>query len=179
MTTMPSPPGPDPSEALPVIVVTLGGRDHAIPAAAVEAILPRPRLAPVDGAAPWLAGLMDVRGALVPVVDGSILLGGSATPMEVGSRVVLLQVPAPCGDGTLGVARFGMLSDRVRERAILSMGGAAWRPGEREAIDRPLALVGRIGERPVPLLDPARIVGRERLLAPAPALVPLPAERRP
>lgn len=167
------------NDSMPVIVVTLAGRDAALPASMVESILPRPTLTPVGGAAPWLAGLMDHRGSLVPVVDGSLLLGAGPTAAELGSRVVLLRFPAPCADGTVGMARFGLLCSRARERAMLEVGDGAWRPGELGAIAQPMSVVGRIGDAPVMLLDPARLVATERLLAPAPTLRSLPSGAAP
>jgi len=151
----------------PVIVVVLGGRAVALPASVVSEILPRPRFSPVTGAAPWIVGLIDHRGNLLPVVDGAILLGGEPVPSRLGSRVVLLEVPSERGDGSMGLARFGLLCEQVRERKTLATGRASWRPGDEGDASRLLPLVGRIGSEAVPLLDPRRIVVHDRMLAPS------------
>ncbi|MBM4113719.1 MAG: chemotaxis protein CheW [Phycisphaerae bacterium] len=174
---MPSPANRESSETIPVVVVVLGGREHAIPSSAVEAILPRPRFVPVAGAAAWLAGLMDHRGSLVPVVDGAALLGAGSAPMRIGARVVLLQIPAARADGSVGVSRFGLMCDRVCSCESLSVGADAWRPGS-DAVPLPFSVIGRIGAAAIPLLDPARLVATEPLLAPAPAALALAREPR-
>lgn len=152
-----------------VLLVTLAGRRYAVPSASVEEVVPRTRLAPVDGASPCVAGLMDHRGSLLPVIDGSMLLHGQPSPALLGSRIVVMSVPAPRRDGTTAVARFGLLCDLVTERAALETEGGAWRSDAHATPQAIVGVVGRVASMPMPLIDPARIVAAEPLLIPASA----------
>lgn len=150
-----------------VLLVTLAGRRYAVPSASIEEVVPRTRVSPVEGASPSVIGLMDHRGALLPVIDGSMLLHGTASPALLGSRIVVMSVPVPRRDGSTAVARFGFLCELVTERATLEADGGAWRTDDGGSLRSIVGVVGRVGTSPMPLIEPARIVATERLLVPA------------
>src|SRR5581483_10849013 len=92
-----------------VLVVEVAGQRHAIPAADVEEILPAATVLPIPGAPAVIAGVLDVRGRCLPVVDGRAALGLASKPAEptdhfvvvrTGRRVVALHV-----DRATGLAR--------------------------------------------------------------------------
>jgi twitching motility protein PilI len=59
----------------------------------VNEILFMPTLAPVPGTKPWLLGVANVRGNLVPVVDLRGFLEGERTPITDRSRVLVARQP--------------------------------------------------------------------------------------
>lgn len=67
-------------------------------------------LARVPGAKPWIRGLANVRGQLLPVIDIRAFLGGGATPANRGARIMVANhrdVPAGLMvDEVLGFRRF-------------------------------------------------------------------------
>lgn len=148
-----------------VLLVVLAGRRYALPSARVEEVVPRTRLVPIDGAAAWVAGLMDYRGALIPVIDGARLIHDESSPSLLGSRIVVLDVLIQRGAESSVVTRFGLLCDLVTERTKIDLDDGAWRSGSLD--DRPsiIGAIGRVGTRPMPLIDPLRIVGREPMLS--------------
>ncbi|MCS6947684.1 MAG: chemotaxis protein CheW, partial [Steroidobacteraceae bacterium] len=64
----------------------------------------------VPGAKPWVKGLANVRGALLPVVDLRQLLGSGVTPTTRNTRVIVVnhrEIPAGLMvDEVLGFRRF-------------------------------------------------------------------------
>lgn len=54
-------------------------------------ILPLPQATPVPGARPWLLGLANVRGNLLPVVDLKQFLEGERTVLHEGQRMLLVR----------------------------------------------------------------------------------------
>src|SRR5690606_29328511 len=56
-------------------------------------ILPLPQATPVPGARPWLLGLANVRGNLLPVVDLKQFLEGERTVLHEGQRMLLVRQP--------------------------------------------------------------------------------------
>lgn len=59
----------------------------------VVEILPMPQLTPVPGAQPWMLGVANIRGNLLPVVDLRLFLEGERTVLHEGQRVLLVRQP--------------------------------------------------------------------------------------
>lgn len=59
----------------------------------VVEILPLPALTPVPGAQPWMLGVANIRGNLLPVVDLRMFLEGERTVMHEGQRVLVVRQP--------------------------------------------------------------------------------------
>ncbi|KLI99645.1 chemotaxis protein CheW [Luteimonas sp. FCS-9] len=59
----------------------------------VVEILPMPPVTPVPGAQPWMLGVGNVRGALLPIVDLRQFLEGERSVLQDGQRVLLVRQP--------------------------------------------------------------------------------------
>ena len=59
----------------------------------VVEILPMPALTHVPGALPWMLGVANVRGTLLPVVDLKQFLEGERTVLHEGQRVLVVRQP--------------------------------------------------------------------------------------
>ena len=59
----------------------------------VVEILPLPSLTPVPGAQPWMLGLANMRGNLLPIVDLKQFLEGERTVLHEGQRILLVRQP--------------------------------------------------------------------------------------
>jgi purine-binding chemotaxis protein CheW len=121
--------------------VTLGiDRElFAVPVETVLEILDMRVLFRVPDAPGYLAGLIDVRGRIVPVVDLRVKLGLPATAITDGTRIMVLEVPL--GDRQLVL---GLVADRVYEVAPLDDGrlepppdiGTRWRSDYIQGVGR-------------------------------------------
>lgn len=60
----------------------------------VNEILAVPVATPVPGTRPWLVGVANVRGSLVPVVDLAAFIDGATTPLTDNCRILLVRQPA-------------------------------------------------------------------------------------
>ena len=87
------------------MVVRAGELRAALPIEAVGEVLPMPVLSPVPMAPAWVAGVVSVRGEIVPVVDVRVRLGARADA-DAEARVVLV---APDESGE----RVGLVVDQV------------------------------------------------------------------
>jgi twitching motility protein PilI len=56
-------------------------------------ILPMPQVTPVPGAQPWLLGVANIRGNLLPIVDLKQFLEGERTVIHEGQRVLIVRQP--------------------------------------------------------------------------------------
>lgn len=68
----------------------LGDTHYLAPRADVREVMEPPSVTRVPGARPWLLGVANVRGDLLPVVDLGRLLGGDAAVRTEASRVIVL-----------------------------------------------------------------------------------------
>ena len=59
----------------------------------VVEIMPLPQVTPVPGAQPWLLGVANVRGSLLPIVDLKQFLEGERTVLHEGQRVLIVRQP--------------------------------------------------------------------------------------
>ena len=59
----------------------------------VVEILPMPQVTPVPGAQPWMLGVANIRGNLLPIVDLKQFLEGERTVMHEGQRVLIVRQP--------------------------------------------------------------------------------------
>ncbi|HEX3992319.1 MAG TPA: chemotaxis protein CheW [Acetobacteraceae bacterium] len=99
--------------------VTLGiGREvFAVPVDTVLEILDMRELFRMPDAPAHLAGLIDVRGRSVPVIDLRVKLGLPAASVNEGTRIMVLEVPIAGRQLVLG-----LIADRVYEVASLDGG---------------------------------------------------------
>src|SRR5678816_4760224 len=59
----------------------------------VVEIMPMPQVTPVPGAQPWLLGVANIRGNLLPIVDLKQFLEGERTVLHEGQRILLVRQP--------------------------------------------------------------------------------------
>jgi purine-binding chemotaxis protein CheW len=139
--------------------VTLGIEREifAVPVEAVHEILDMRPVSRIPEAPPYLAGLIDVRGRGVPVIDLRVKLGLAATAATENTRILVLEIP-------LGGRRLtlGLIADRVFEVMALDLAqvepppdiGVAWRSDYIRG-------VGRRGDGFVVIFDLARLFSGE------------------
>ena len=86
-----------PAPALPpvddLVVVRVGGHAYGIPVRAVVEVTRMVALTPLPDAAAWVAGVLDLRGLPVPVVDLAARLGRVLRTPVVDRRIVVVGDP--------------------------------------------------------------------------------------
>jgi chemotaxis-related protein WspB len=102
-----------------VLAFHIGAQRFGLPLTAVEQVLPAAALVAVPGAPGHVAGLLDLHGTQVPVIDLSRLAGGEAAPVRYNTRILL--VDYPLGDGN--VRPLGLLAERVS--GVVALAGKA------------------------------------------------------
>jgi twitching motility protein PilI len=94
----------------------LGGQQMVTPRADVREVLTPPEYTRVPGAKPWLLGIANVRGDLLPLIDLNRLLGGEATALQRSTRVLVYNAnEVPAGflvDDVAGFRRFNPQDQR-------------------------------------------------------------------
>ena len=135
------------------VVFKVAGAEYAIPASEVVQMETFTGATPVPGAPLHVAGLVQVRGRVVPVVDARLRFGLPAVERTLDSRVVV---------GQLGPRTVGLLVDSARE--VLKLAPEQLQPPPPLVAEQAqgfVKAVAQVGQRLVMLIDFPRVVGEE------------------
>ena len=135
------------------VTFRVGDADYVVPAEQVLHLESYEAATHVPGAPPYVAGIVQVRGRIVPVVDMRTRFGLAPIEHSIDRRVVVVQI---------GTRVAGLLVDRARE--VLQIDAAAFeRPPEM--IEQQSAgfmkAVATIAKRLFLLIDVPRVIGEE------------------
>jgi purine-binding chemotaxis protein CheW len=140
--------------AMTALTLRLQDEVFAIEAESVREILDMVPITEVPNAKPFVGGLINVRGRIVPLADLRVLFGMDRPPPDVNTRIVVIETDL---DGEPTIA--GILADRVHnvteiETASIEEApkiGMRWRPEYVRGI-------GKCGEDFIIIPDIARIL---------------------
>lgn len=136
------------------VVFKVAGAEYALPASEVVQMESFTGATPVPGAPPHVAGLVQVRGRVVPVVDARTRFGLPATERTLDSRVVV---------GQLGARTVGLLVDSARE--VLKLAPEQVKPPPPMVVEQArgfVKAVAQVGPRLVMLIDFPRVIGEQQ-----------------
>lgn len=152
-----------------LLALTLGDERFALDVGVVREVLDFGDLTRIPRMPQYVRGVVNLRGAAVPVVDLRTRLGMGSVDRTVHSRIVIVEVPAPPEAGG-GITLVGALADAVRE--VIEIDAVAVEPPPRMGTPVPadvLAGIFRHNGRHVLLLDVDRLFDDEESLgAPVP-----------
>jgi purine-binding chemotaxis protein CheW len=136
------------------VVFQVGDAEYVLPATHVLQMESYAGATPVPGAAAYVAGLVQVRGRVVPVVDLRARFGLPPLAPTLDSRVVVAEE-----DGRV----VGLLVDRAREVTRLAADQLQPPPDVLATASQGFVkAVARDGKRLLMLIDFAKIVGEDK-----------------
>jgi purine-binding chemotaxis protein CheW len=138
-------PGPT---AEPWVVFALDRCEYALPVSAVVEVLPMVALTPVPDARLVLAGLLNLRGAVLPALYGRELLHLPGRSPDLNTPILV----ARADDRQVGLIVDQLLEVCTPPRAAVS------RPDADAGFGASVLAVGCLGERLILLLDAGRLV---------------------
>ncbi|HEY3821113.1 MAG TPA: chemotaxis protein CheW [Polyangiaceae bacterium] len=134
------------------VVFKVAEAEYALAAADVLQMESYQGATPVPGALPYVAGVVQVRGRVVPIVDLRVRFGlPSATP-TLDSRIVVVELQ----DRTVG-----LLVDSAREIIKLAPEQIAPPPRVMDGADGFVKAVAHLGKRLLLLIDFVKVIGEE------------------
>lgn len=137
------------------VVFKVAGAEYALPASEVLQMESFNGATPVPGAPAHVAGLVQVRGRVVPVVDARARFGLPPGERTLDSRVVV---------GQLGSRTVGLLVDSARE--VMKLTPEQIQPPPPMVAEQArgfVKAVAQIGPRLVMLIDFPRVIGEEKV----------------
>lgn len=143
------------------VTLNVAGETYAVSVASVRELVMLQPLTFVPTMPVCIRGLMNLRGTVVPIVDLARQLGLGAT--EVGAQTCVLIVEAAAEEAR---SLMGVLTNEVQDVIDLQESDIGPVPAFGSAVDAAyLAGVTRLGGRYVLLLDLAKILTPDELLA--------------
>jgi purine-binding chemotaxis protein CheW len=137
------------------VVFRVAGAEYVLPASAVLQMESYGGATPVPGAPPYVAGIIQVRGRVVPVVDLRVRFGLPPIEATLDSRVVVLEL----ADRTVG-----LLVDSAREVVKLAPDQLRNPPSlmSADGAEGYVKSVAHVDKRLLMLLDSGKVVGEEQ-----------------
>jgi purine-binding chemotaxis protein CheW len=133
--------------------VLIGRDEYGVPCEAVREIVRYARLTRIPGASDLIAGALNFRGTIVPVVDVPRRLGVGQTRLDLKTPIVIVDVHGTC---------VGLLVDRVAD--VVTLDGSRLERSSGGLADSPfVAATASISGRLVQLLDLGELVSRAEL----------------
>lgn len=155
----------DPADAAApreVLAFRVGDEEYAFDIVSVREIRAYERPTRLAHAPAYVRGVINLRGAIVPIVDLRLKLGVGAADCDAFTVVIVLEV---------GRRIVGAVVDAVHD--VLALEPAALRelpPVDGREADAALRLLGAVGDRLVVVLDAERLLAGSELGLPAVAL---------
>jgi purine-binding chemotaxis protein CheW len=136
------------------VIFRVGGAEYILPAADVLQMESFTGATPVPGAPPYVAGIIHVRGRVVPVVDLRSRFGLPPIETTIDSRVVVVE---------LEERTVGLLADSAREVVKLDAAQMQSPPSmmSAEGTEAYVKSVAHVQKRLLMLLDFAKVIGEE------------------
>jgi purine-binding chemotaxis protein CheW len=138
----------------------LGGDEYAIGILRVREIIEYDVVTHVPATPPWIRGVINLRGAVVPVVDLSVKFGLPETPVSRRTCIVIVEVELEGQQTAMGV-----IADLVSQVIDLRPEDVEPPPpfGTRVRVDF-LKGMGKLGKRFALVLDIDRVLSASELL---------------
>jgi purine-binding chemotaxis protein CheW len=142
-----------------LVVFGLDDRDFALPIEDIAEVVPIVLITPVPEVPPWVEGVINLRGRVIPIVDLRKRLAIEPRPHTLNTPILIAEQ---------GTRKLGLIVDEIRDVVRLGdddLGSpsdvALEQTGDAEAI----SAVGRLGERLIVVLDLMRVTGDAAPLA--------------
>ena len=95
------------------LIFRLGPDRYALDANEIVEVLPRVTLKALPSTPPWVAGVFDYRGQMVPVIDLAALALGRPATDHVSTRTILITYPADEGHGLAQPQILGVIAEHA------------------------------------------------------------------
>lgn len=136
-----------------LVAFEMGGELLAVPTLILREVIEPPKITRVPMAGVYSAGLINVRGVVIPVTDLRPLFGMPQKEFDIDTRILVLELNFEAGPMTIG-----LIAEKVH--AVMSMDPATVKPVPTVGTRWPAQTIkgiGRWNDRFVNLIDLARI----------------------
>lgn len=138
----------------------IAGEEHAIGILKVREIIEYEEVTRVPATPPWIRGVLNLRGSVVPAIDLAVKLGLPASPVTRRTCIVIAEVDFE-GEPTV----MGVIADSVSQVVDLAAEDIEPPPGFGTRVHTDYLLgMGKTGKKLALLLDVDRILSAAEIL---------------
>jgi purine-binding chemotaxis protein CheW len=116
--------------ALEVLVFEIGGQQHAFPAAAIKELVPMVAFAPLPEHLTFIEGIINYRGAIVPLLDFRARLGLPTRPAVPSDHLIVAwageRLAAVRVDRVMALVKLSANQVEAAERIATGLDSAVW-----------------------------------------------------
>ena len=143
------------------LTFTLGREMFALDISSVREILDMTDITHIPQTPPAVRGVVNVRGAAVPVIDLRLRFGMEEVERTVNTRIIIVEIPS-----SDGVTVLGAIADSVKEVLEMESGAIAPPPAMGVSVKTDyLRGIGKADGRFILVLDIAQVLGTDDVLA--------------
>ena len=144
-----------------LVVFELDDREFALPIEDIAEIVPMVLITPVPEVPPWVEGVVNLRGRVIPVIDLRTRLGIEPRPHQLNTPILIAEQ---------GSKKLGLIADAVRD--VVELDEDAFETPAEVGVEETghadaMTSVGRLGDRLIVVLDLTRVTGDAAPLAEA------------
>lgn len=104
----------------------VGAESWLVDMADVSEVVPVTTLAHAPLTRPWFAGIANIRGNLFSIVDFSAFMGGEVTPINMDSRLLLVNPKFMMNAGLVVNRMLGLRNPELFQLKATTVGAAPW-----------------------------------------------------
>jgi len=93
----------------------MAGENYAIPIAHIREVLLVPTVARIPRMPEFMRGVINLRGAVVPVLDLKLKFGLGNTELTEATAIIVIEIPTPGDERGEGLMRLGVFADAVKK----------------------------------------------------------------
>ena len=93
----------------------MSGENYAIPIAHIREVLLVPTVTRIPRMPEFMRGVINLRGAVVPVLDLRLKFGMGSTELTPATAIIVIEIPTPGDESGEGTMRLGVFADAVKK----------------------------------------------------------------
>lgn len=108
------------------LTFTMGDENYAVPVCEVREVLSVPKVTRIPRMPPYLKGVVNLRGSVVPILDLKLRFGMGETAITPATGIIVVEIPVGDGEDGDRMLHLGMFADTVKK--VITIGDGEIEP---------------------------------------------------
>lgn len=143
------------SEAIQYIKISVGEEFYGIDISIVDNIVRMQRITRVPNVAPYIKGVINLRGEIVPIMNLRLKMGIPEIEYTKTTRIIIIKTEA--------VGKIGLIVDAVKEVVALDDSQIEKLPYDNSDENRFVSAVGKVEDTLISLLDIGAVLAEKQV----------------
>jgi purine-binding chemotaxis protein CheW len=146
------------------LTFSMGDEDYAVPVCDVREVLSVPKVTRIPRMPPYLKGVVNLRGSVVPILDLKLKFGLGETAITPATGIIVVEIPYGDGDDGANLLHLGIFADTVKK--VITIGDEDIEPSPKIGLRIQTAFItgiGRVDEGFIVILNTREVLTSEDL----------------